>query len=206
MTCSNRLEDRPMPDQPTIYFIRHGETDWNRDRRYQGQKDVPLNETGQTQARRNGAVLRDFLPAIAEATFVASPLGRARETMQIVRRQLALPIDGYQIDPRLMELSYGAWEGTLQDELAERDPEGFAARARDPFRWRPEHGESYADLLARVTLWAQTIRTDCVVVSHGGVSRCLQAHMLGLEQHLIPELECPQDRVLILNGATARWL
>jgi probable phosphoglycerate mutase len=197
---------QPMPDHPTIYFIRHGETDWNRDRRYQGQRDVPLNETGRIQARRNGDALREFLPAIAEATFVASPLGRTRETMELVRRELELPADGYEIDPRLMELSYGIWEGTLQDEVAERDPAGFQARLQDPFRWRPEQGESYADLLARVKLWSDAIRRDCVVVSHGGVSRCLQAHLLGREPELIPELECPQDRVLVITGGAMRWL
>jgi probable phosphoglycerate mutase len=195
-----------MPDHPTIYFIRHGETDWNRDRRYQGQKDVPLNETGRAQARRNGIALREFLPAIAEAAFIASPLGRTRETMEILRSELALPIDGYEIDAGLMELSYGTWEGTLQDDVAERDPDGFAARVQDPFRWRPEHGESYADLLARVKVWTDAIRRDCVVVSHGGVSRCLRAHLLGLEPELIPELESPQDRVLILTGPAMRWL
>ena len=67
----------------TIYFIRHGETDWNAQARYQGQADVPMNETGRTQARRNGETLRRLLPDIASADFVASPLARARETMRI---------------------------------------------------------------------------------------------------------------------------
>src|SRR5688572_16874951 len=104
-------------DHPTIYFIRHGETDWNRDRRYQGQKDIPLNETGRAQAHRNGLALRTFLPAIAEADFIASPLGRARETMKILRGELDLPPERYTLDPRLMELCYGVWEGTLQDDI-----------------------------------------------------------------------------------------
>lgn len=195
-----------MPDHPTIYFIRHGETDWNRDRRYQGQRDIPLNETGRAQARRNGAVLAGFLPDIAGAHFVASPLGRTRETMEIVRGEIGLAPAGYAIDPRLMELSYGAWEGTLQDDVAVQDPEGFARRARDPFRWRPEGGESYADLLGRVKGWAETVSRDCVVVSHGGVSRSLRAHALGLDPERIPGLESPQDRVLILSGPTMRWL
>jgi broad specificity phosphatase PhoE len=195
-----------MPDHPTLYFVRHGETDWNRDRRYQGQQDVPLNDTGRRQAERNGLALRAFLPALADADFIASPLGRTRETMEILRRALGLPADGYTVDPRLIELCYGTWEGTLQDDLPTSDPDGFAARARDPFRWRPTNGESYADLLARVADWATTLRRDCVVVSHGGVSRCLQAHRLNLDPGLIPELDCPQDRVLILSGATHRWL
>jgi broad specificity phosphatase PhoE len=195
-----------MPDHPTIYFIRHGETDWNRDRRYQGQQDIPLNDTGRAQARRNGVALRAFLPAVAEADFIASPLGRTRETMEIIRAELGLPPAGYAIDPRLMELCYGLWEGTLQEDVARHDPEGFATRAQDPYRWRPEAGESYADLFARVSGWAEAATRDCVVVSHGGVSRCLRAHVLGLAPEQIPELESPQDRVLILSRGTMRWL
>jgi probable phosphoglycerate mutase len=182
-----------MRDQTTIYFIRHGETDWNRDRRYQGQRDIPLNDTGRAQARRNGIALRTYLPAMADADFVASPLGRTRETMEIVRGELGLAPAGYAIDPRLLELSYGLWEGTLQDDVADRDPDGLAARRMDPYRWRPDRGESYADLFARVSGWAETVRRDCVVVSHGGVSRCLRALVLGLDPGLIP-------------GGAMRWL
>jgi broad specificity phosphatase PhoE len=193
-------------DHPTIYFIRHGETDWNRDRRYQGQKDIPLNETGRAQAHRNGLALRTFLPAIAEADFIASPLGRTRETMEILRGELGLPAEGYTLDPRLMELCYGVWEGSLQDDIRKNDPAAFAKRTEDPFRWRPDEGESYADLFARVSGWAETVGRDCVVVSHGGVSRCLRAHALRLDPEVIPELESPQDRVLIVTGAAMRWL
>lgn len=193
-------------DHPTIYFIRHGETDWNRDRRYQGQRDIPLNETGRAQAHRNGVALRTFLPAIAEADFIASPLGRARETMEILRSELGLPPEGYALDPRLMELCYGVWEGSLQDDIRKNDPAAFAKRTEDPFRWRPDQGESYADLFARVSGWAEAVGRDCVVVSHGGVSRCLRAHALGLDPEVIPELESPQDRVLIVTGAAMRWL
>lgn len=195
-----------MRDHPTIYFIRHGETDWNRDRRYQGQRDIPLNETGRAQARRNGRALAAFLPAIARACFVASPLERTRETMEIMRGELGLPPMGYQTDPDLIELCYGNWEGTLQDDLEVHDPEGVIARRADPFRWRPGGGESYADLFARVQRWAGAVAEDCVVVSHGGVSRCLRAHVLGLDPASIPRLESPQDRVLILAGSSMRWL
>lgn len=195
-----------MRDHPTIYFIRHGETDWNRDRRYQGQRDIPLNETGRAQARRNGDVLRSLLPDPSRTRFVASPLGRTRETMEIVRRELGLAEADYDIDPRLIELSYGAWEGTLQDDVATQDPDGTAARRVDPFRWRPSGGESYADLFARVKGWAGAQTGDCVVVSHGGVSRCLRADVLGLDPGLIPSLESPQNRVLVLENGTMRWV
>ncbi len=190
----------------TIYLIRHGETDWNRDRRYQGQRDIPLNETGRAQAKRNGEALRALLPEISSAYFVASPLGRARETMEIVRRALALPPERYAIDDRIKELNYGHWEGMLQDDLPLIDPHGLAVRSIDPFRWRPDRGESYADLLVRVIEWFKAIERDSVVVAHGGVSRCLRAHVLGLDPAIIPDLESPQDRVLVLTGGQMSWL
>src|SRR6185312_12901881 len=89
----------------TLYFIRHGETDWNRDQRYQGQRDIPLNATGRGQAARNGKVLAGALgERAAGLDYVASPLERARETMQIVRRELGLPPDAFRTDDRLKEV------------------------------------------------------------------------------------------------------
>ena len=195
-----------MRPSPTIYLIRHGETDWNRDRRYQGQRDIPLNETGRAQAKRNGEALRALLPEISNAYFVASPLGRARETMEIVRRALGLSPERYAIDDRIKELNYGHWEGMLQDDLPMIDPHGLAVRSIDPFRWRPDRGESYADLLVRVVEWFTAIERDSVVVAHGGVSRCLRAHVLGLDPAIIPDLESPQDRVLVLTRGQMSWL
>jgi probable phosphoglycerate mutase len=191
---------------PTIYLIRHGETDWNRDRRYQGQRDIPLNDTGRAQARRNGEALRALLPDIAAADFISSPLGRARETMEIVRTAIGLPPERYAIDDRIKELNYGHWEGMLQDDLPMVDPRGLAVRSIDPFRWRPDQGESYADLLVRVIEWFATIERDSVVTAHGGVSRCLRAHVLGLDPSVIPALESPQDKVLILRDRAMQWL
>ena len=139
-----------MRDGITIYFVRHGETDWNAARRYQGQSDIPLNERGRAQARRNGEALAALLPGIADADYVASPFERARETMEIVRVCLGLPASGYRVDERLKELNYGHWEGVLQADLPVIDPAGLAEREKDPLRWRPIGGESYADLLARI--------------------------------------------------------
>jgi probable phosphoglycerate mutase len=126
--------------------------------------------------------------------------------MQIVRKELGLAPDDYDLDPRLMELSYGTWEGTLQDDVKTLDAAAFADREQDPYRWRPEGGESYADLFARVAGWAATAHPCCVVVSHGGVSRCLRAHALGLAPDVIPTLESPQDRILVLERGTMRWI
>ena len=195
-----------MRDDVTIYFIRHGETSWNAEFRYQGQADVPMNETGRAQARRNGEVLARLLPGIAEADFIASPLARARETMEIVRDVLDLDPKHYRIDDRLKEAHYGQWQGTLLADLPRLDAEGMQARNRDPFRWRPQGGESYEDLMARAVNWVRTIERDAVVVSHGGVSRVLRGHILGLDRASVPSLDVPQDRVLVLRRGGVDWL
>jgi probable phosphoglycerate mutase len=190
----------------TLYFVRHGETDWNAERRYQGQMDIPLNDRGKVQAKRNGEILRQAIPDLSALDLVASPLGRARETMTILLRELGISADRLKFDDRLRELSYGAWEGMLESDLPRLDPEGFAAREQNRFRWRPAEGESYADLFARTGDWLKTVERDTLVASHGGVSRCLRAHVLGFDPELIPTLESPQDRVLVLAAGTMRWL
>lgn len=190
----------------TVYIVRHGETDWNAERRYQGQRDIPLNAKGRGQARRNGEALRALLPGLAGIAYVASPLGRARETMEIIRRALGLPTGGYAVDERLKELSYGSWEGQLQAELPAIDPQGWAARAPDPYHWRPAGGESYADLMVRAVDWLSEVQEDTLVAAHGGVMRTLQAHVCGLDAERVPVLEAPQDRVLSLCDGAMRWI
>lgn len=190
----------------TLYIVRHGETDWNRDRRYQGQCDIPLNVVGRAQALRNGETLRAHLPALATIDFISSPLGRARETMEIVRAALALDPQAYAIDERLKELSYGSWEGQLQDELPRIDPDGWTARQRDPYRWRPSGGESYADLMQRTAAWSSSLVRDTLVAAHGGVMRTVQAFICGLDPDRVPTLDAPQDKVLVLRDGGMTWL
>ena len=109
----------------TLYLIRHGETDWNRECRYQGQRDIPLNGTGRRQARRNGGVLKGLLPQIADAQFISSPLSRTIETMEILCTEIGLEPSAYRIEPQLLELHYGHWEGQLASDLPRTDPEGM---------------------------------------------------------------------------------
>ena len=190
----------------TLYFVRHGETDWNAAGRYQGQTDIPLNDKGRGQAERNGAALSDKLGRADGIDFVASPLSRTRETMEIVRRAMGLAVSDYLLEDRLKEVSYGHWEGTLWADLPAVDPEGLAARQRDPWTWRPNGGESYADVEVRTSAWLSEIVRDTVVVAHGGVSRTLRQRILGLEPRETPFLEVPQDRVLVLRRGFANWL
>ena len=195
-----------MLDDVTIYFIRHGETDWNAQSRYQGQADVPMNALGRAQAQRNGEAMRALLPQIAHANYVASPLLRARETMEIVRGAMGLDRGAYALDDRLKEIHYGHWQGIFATDLPGIDAAGFAARALDTFRWRPHGGESYADLMARSITWLADVAADTVVAAHGGISRVLRGHLYGIDSALVPELEVPQDRILILRRSGMDWL
>lgn len=190
----------------TIYFIRHGETDWNAQSRYQGQADIPMNETGRAQARRNGKALRALLPGIAHCSYVASPLLRARETMEIVRGAMGLEPRTYALDPRLKEIHYGDWQGIFAKDLPGIDAAGLEARARDTFRWRPKGGESYEDLMVRSVGWLDGVAQDTVVSGHGGISRVLRGHLYALDAASVPELPVPQDRILVLKRDGMHWL
>src|SRR5690606_24568613 len=87
----------------TIYFVRHGQTDWNAEGRLQGQADTGLNDTGRAQASGNGRLLAKLIAAPSAVDFVASPLARTCETMELIRQAMGLPPKGYRTDPRLME-------------------------------------------------------------------------------------------------------
>jgi probable phosphoglycerate mutase len=149
-------------------------------------------------------------PALGERAagidYVASPLQRARETMQILRGELGLAPQAYRTDDRLKEVHYGSWEGQLQDDLLSTDPEGRAARERDAWGWQPRGGESYADMSRRVTRWLEEVAGDTVVVAHGGVSRALRGLLLDLPKLQVPSLPVPQDKVLVVARGSVSWL
>jgi probable phosphoglycerate mutase len=167
----------PSVNPPLFLFVRHGETDWNAERRLQGGRDIPLNDRGQQQAVQCGDTLRDLLrdrsKAPAGFAFASSPLLRARETMEIVRQRFGLPREGYAADPRLAELSFGRWEGMTYREIGMVDRPALVARERDKWGFRPPGGESYADLLARVRTWYGEVSGDIIVAAHGGVARAI---------------------------------
>lgn len=191
----------------TIYFLRHGETDWNAVQRYQGQTDIPLNEKGRAQAARNGQVLGKVLVERARSIdFVSSPLVRASETMRIARREMGLDPQAFRTDGRLQEQNYGHWEGQLWSDLPKSDPEGFTARDKDKWNWQPKNGESYAMLSERISGWLNEVADDCVVTSHGAVSRVLRGLVVKIEVRELAELAVPQDRIMIVRQGAIDWL
>jgi broad specificity phosphatase PhoE len=169
---------------PTLYYIRHGETEWNAVGRLQGTQDVPLNDLGRQQAAHVGGVLAGLFARDGRdkfsLPFVASPLQRARATMELVRSTLNLLPHDYAIDDRLREIAYGEWEGSTLAQAQARDPERFARRLADKWNVSAPGGDSYAAVQARVSDWYDTLRVDTVAVAHGGTARALMV-ALGLE-------------------------
>jgi probable phosphoglycerate mutase len=168
---------------PVIYYIRHGETGWNAEGRFQGSKDIPLNELGRTQAVASGEILGRVLAQdghdVSALPFVSSPLGRARITMELARGALNLPVTDYSVDDRLREIGYGNWEGLTQPEMKLHDPVTFAARRLDRWGVPAPSGESYSSVASRMRDWLDSVTTDTVTVAHGGTMRALMV-VLGI--------------------------
>jgi broad specificity phosphatase PhoE len=169
---------------PTIYYIRHGETAWNAEGRLQGVQDIPLNDLGRKQAACAGGILAGLFARDGRSetslSFVASPLGRARSTMELVRGSLNLPPGDYAVDDRLREIAYGQWEGSTLSQMQAADPDVFAARESDKWTVPPPGGESYAAVQARMSDWYRQLTADTVAVAHGGTARALMV-VLGIE-------------------------
>jgi broad specificity phosphatase PhoE len=167
--------------RPVIYFIRHGETEWNAERRLQGRQERPLSPLGCEQAIRCGQILRDLFTrsgrSPADLDYIASPLLRARASMERVRAGLGLDPAGYRVDDRLAEIAFGEWEGLTFADLKSSAAQLLALREQDPWHFIPPGGESYVQLSARVRDWHDSLARDAVVVSHLNTGRALLAHL-----------------------------
>lgn len=196
---------------PLIYVIRHGQTDWNVEGRFQGSRDIPINATGRRQADSNGQALRNILGEHVSAfDYVASPLGRARETMERIRATLSLPVKDYRLDDRLIEVSFGDWEGHTLSELEALETQtDMRTRERKDSKWdfQPpgDSAESYEILTWRIAAWLESVKQPTVCVSHGGVVRSLFHLVGGIDGAEAAEIATPQDRILKIENGTIEW-
>jgi probable phosphoglycerate mutase len=188
---------------PELYFVRHGETDWNAEGRYQGSRDIPLNDRGRRQAAENGELLRDLLHRdnrqATDFAWYVSPLGRTRETMNLIRSRQDEPLPDVTIDPRLVEISFGVHEGRLHHELVS---EMAIAGSRDAsfWRYRPPEGESYEDVATRILDFGASLTGPAVIVSHGGILRVLRHLIEGFPHDHAVNWPAPQDSVFHFIG------
>ncbi len=195
---------------PTIYYVRHGETAWNAAGRFQGSQDIPLNDLGREQAAHAGEILAELFArderAVSSLAFVASPLERARHTMELVRGELQLPRDGFALDDRLREIGYGHWEGSTLQQQRESHPEIFATRLIDKWGVPPPGGESYASVTLRMRDWCETLHTDTVAVAHGGTARALMVALDVATPATAADLTIEQGAVYVFrDGKVAKY-
>jgi len=189
---------------PPIYFIRHGQTDWNVARKVQGQTDIELNETGHGQARDVARALAQLEPDPQKFQFFSSPLTRTRQTMDYVLEAYNVDAAIVQFDDRLREVSFGEREGWTWPEL---NAQGIEPRV-DPesyFHWRPPGGESYADVAARVKDWLVGVDKPSIVVAHGGVSRIFRGILLGQTGAEYVGLKVPQTKFFKVESGEIEW-
>jgi broad specificity phosphatase PhoE len=167
--------------RPTLYYVRHGLTNWNIEGRLQGGHDIPLNDRGRAQAAQCAGILLELFArdgrVPADFHYVSSPLVRASETMDIVRKTLGLPPGGYAREPRLREIAFGDWEGLTYLDVLQRDKTVVDRRESDKWLFRSPGGETYEEVARRVGEWYATLDRDTVVTAHGGTARALVGHL-----------------------------
>jgi broad specificity phosphatase PhoE len=175
-----------------LWLVRHGQTDWNLQGRYQGQADPPLNQTGLAQAERAA----ELLAGRPYAALYSSDLQRAHVTAAAIGRRLGMTV---RIDPRLREINQGDWEGLLVTEIQARYPVEWEVRQRDRLIFRaPGGGESVQDVADRI--WPAV---DELALRHPTQSLILVSHGLALATILcrVQGLPLSQARDLIPDNA-----
>jgi alpha-ribazole phosphatase/probable phosphoglycerate mutase len=187
-----------------IVLIRHGETDWNNMKKYQGASDIPLNSAGRAQARRTSVRLEGWpLDRI-----VSSPKERALETSEIIRDRIS-PGAELHIHSGLSEISYGKWEGMTVSAIKAEYGDLYSAWKEDPTSYTPPGGESFDDALNRVSSAMEDILRpgrddeDIAVICHGGTIRLLLVSLLDISPSLVWRMKiqnCSLNGVQVLKG------
>jgi len=182
-----------------VLLVRHGETVWNRAGRFQGRLDSPLTGRGIAQARTVGRLLRKLLGrGLPGWKLVSSPLPRAWQTAVLLAEEAGCDPAAVELDPRVVEISWGAWDGLTATEIERRDPELWRRRLDDAFAEAPPNGgESRAAILERARAWLGALEPDArvVLVSHGTFGRALRCAHLGLHHREMLRMDAPHDRV-----------
>ena len=183
---------------PLVYFVRHGETAWNAEFRLQGQADTDMTAHGRAQAARNGRKLAELIDDPADFDFVSSPLKRTRETMELVRAGMKLPPADYSLEPRLIEVHFGDWQGFTIAELEARDPGSTAVRLSDKWGVRAARcrRRELRDAAGPGAPWFEALSRPTVCVTHGGVMRTIFRMVANMPANEAAALDIVQDRVL----------
>jgi len=188
-----------------IFLLRHGETEWNAAGRFQGQLDSSLTPRGRDQVNHLGRILVSAFAGRSPPPMHVSPLGRTRDTAALLRG--SMPTLGIEIlEPRLQEVSIGAWDGRTRAEIEAGWPGRLDGTTRYDWYFRAPDGETYDAALQRVQEWVDELDGQVVAVSHGLLGRLLRGAWLGLAAEEILCLPVPQNVVWHLSSVGVRPL
>ena len=185
------------PEIVKLVLWRHGQTTYNAERRFQGQSDVPLNETGLRQAEEAAP----YLAALQPDAIFASDLSRASATAAVLGRLTGLPV---QFDKDLRERGGGSWEGLTAGEIAERWPDEYAA-------WAPPDGETAEAVADRAEVAMHRIADSltgggiAIVVAHGACLSLGAARLLGIPDDLRALGPFGNCRWSVLSRRLGKW-
>ena len=185
----------------TLFFARHGETEANVAKRFQGHTiDTPLTVRGLRQTKVLAKILEHQVDNPAKLKCVASPLPRARLTMELVRDHLGLPIDRFKTDKRIAEIDLGKWDGLTHKQARALNPEIYEKREHDKWNVRVPGGESYEDVAGRAERWVKSLKADTFAITHGAFTRILRGLFTGLDAQEMSDLDEPQGVVFRVRG------
>lgn len=186
----------------TLILVRHGESEWNRAGRIQGQINSPLTDLGINQAK----AIREYLSGILlnqQLEIYTSPLDRALQTAEIIAQGIEYPSRKIIIEERLNDFNVGEISGTFGwDKVAEIFPEQAQLRLQDPMRFHPSGGESGAEFEARLRSLLEDLMDDGtlkLMVSHGIVNKFIRGILKNLSGKEMVELGESQNTIYRLE-------
>jgi len=187
---------------PIIILVRHGETEWNVEGRYQGTLNSPLTLKGKEQAKENALKIKKVVDLEQPFKIFSSPLGRAKESAFIICELLRINKNRIIFDERIQEFNYGIFEGKTKNECKEQYAKILENREADKWSYQIEGGESYMIVTERLKLWLEFVSDEKVIimVAHEMVNRALRGIYCQLESKDMLLLRQPNNMLIKLEN------
>lgn len=178
-----------------IYLLRHGETVFNTQGRYQGELDSPLTDIGIEQVQQNADMLKSLIGNPQDWKIISSSLGRALQSTEIICETIGYDFNDVEKDHRLAEVAVGNWAGLTTKEIEQSWPSLLENTDRYNWYFNAPNGESYDSVVARLTDWLDSVKDEqkVIVISHGLTGRILRGIYAGLAKNNALKLDVSQD-------------
>jgi len=191
---------------PIIILVRHGQTIWNKEGRFQGRLNSPLTKKGELQAKENALKLKKNIEDFKNIKIFSSPLGRAKDTAYIICDELGINRDRIIFDNRIIEFNYGIFEGQKREDMMKRSE--FRDREANKWSYRIENGESYVLVENRVKEFLDSIRDEkkVIIVAHEMVNRTIRGVYCNYDKNITLSLKQPNNVILSLENREEKIL